>query len=36
MLDLCKWYNEPDQWNLSANGLAVVTDRATDLLRKTH
>jgi uncharacterized protein len=36
MLDLCKWYNEPAQWNLSATGLAVVTDRATDFWRKTH
>jgi hypothetical protein len=36
MLDLCKWYNEPAQWNLSATGLAVVTNRATDFWRKTH
>jgi regulation of enolase protein 1 (concanavalin A-like superfamily) len=36
MLDQCKWYNEPAQWNLSATGLAVTTDRATDFWRKTH
>ena len=36
MFDRCKWYNEPAQWSLSATGLTVVTDRATDFWRKTH
>src|SRR5471032_3252189 len=36
MLDRCKWLNEPAQWNLSAAGLGVVTDRATDFWRETH
>ena len=36
MLDRCTWYNEPGRWDLSATGLAVTTDRATDFWRKTH
>jgi uncharacterized protein len=36
LIDQCKWYNEPAQWSLSATGLTVVTDRATDFWRKTH
>jgi uncharacterized protein len=36
MFDRCEWLNEPAQWKLSAAGLAVVTDRATDFWRETH
>ena len=36
MFDRCKWRNEPAEWKLSPDGLAVVTDRATDFWSKTH
>jgi regulation of enolase protein 1 (concanavalin A-like superfamily) len=36
MLDKCKWLNEPAEWGVSAAGLRVVTDRATDFWRQTH
>ena len=36
MFDRCKWRNEPAEWKLSPDGLAVVTDCATDFWSKTH
>jgi uncharacterized protein len=36
VLDQCKWINEPAQWSLRSDGLAVVTDDATDFWRETH
>ena len=36
MFDRCEWLNQPDRWNIGPDGLAVVTDRATDFWRQTH
>ena len=36
MFDRCRWRNEPAEWKLSPDGLAVVTDHATDFWSKTH
>lgn len=36
MFDRCRWLNEPARWNLGPDGLAVVTDQATDFWRQTH
>ena len=36
MFDQCRWLNEPAHWELVPDGLAVVTDRATDFWRQTH
>jgi regulation of enolase protein 1 (concanavalin A-like superfamily) len=36
MFDRCQWLNEPVRWDLGPDGLAVVTDQATDFWRRTH
>lgn len=36
MLKQCRWLNEPDHWSLVPDGLAVVTNQATDFWRETH
>ena len=36
MFDRCEWLNEPGCWSIGPDGLAVVTDRATDFWRQTH
>ena len=36
LLSQCKWLNEPTKWELVADELSVVTDRATDFWRETH
>jgi regulation of enolase protein 1 (concanavalin A-like superfamily) len=33
MVDRCQWLNEPVRWDLGPDGLAVVTDQATDFWR---
>lgn len=36
MFDQCRWLNEPVRWRLGPDGLAVVTDHATDFWRQTY
>jgi regulation of enolase protein 1 (concanavalin A-like superfamily) len=36
MFDECQWLNEPKEWLVGPDGLAVTTDHGTDFWRKTH
>ncbi len=36
MFNLCRWLNEPGEWRVDDDGLAVVTDAKTDFWRQTH
>ena len=36
MLERGNWLNEPAEWGFEADGLRVVTGRATDFWRETH
>ena len=36
MFEGCRWLNEPREWRLDSDGLAVTTDARTDFWRETH
>jgi uncharacterized protein len=36
MFERCRWLNEPREWQLGPDGLAVTTDAGTDFWRETH
>ena len=36
MFERCRWLNEPAEWTMGADHVAVITDHATDFWRETH